>query len=95
MQRLCLEVFRQVLRLFKKHFSGAHVRHYYGLLISLNQARMRRMKKRAAAIPAGRETPVRGAAEKGVKKGSVPCIAALLVDRYCRGSFYSRRETKC
>ena len=39
MQRLCLEVFRQMLRLLKKHFSGAHVRHYNGPQISSNQAR--------------------------------------------------------
>jgi hypothetical protein len=26
MQRLCLEVLRQMLRLFKKHFSGPHIR---------------------------------------------------------------------
>jgi hypothetical protein len=40
MQRLCLEVFRQMLGLFKKHFGGAHVCYYDGPQTGSNQARM-------------------------------------------------------
>ncbi len=39
MQRLRLEIFRQMLRLFQEHFSGTHARRQDRLKISLNQAR--------------------------------------------------------
>jgi len=41
MQRLCLEVFRQMLRFFRKHFGDAHVPHYDDSQTGLNQVRMR------------------------------------------------------
>jgi hypothetical protein len=66
MQRLCLEILRQMPRLFKKHFGGAHVRHYDAPQISLNQARMRLSEKREPTPgPPPRIAPDGGRTEKG------------------------------
>jgi hypothetical protein len=72
MQRLCLEVFRQMLGLFKKHFGSAHVCNYDGPQFNLNQARMRLSEKREAQYQAPGEIS-RGDAENAEKQNPKNC----------------------